>query len=344
MSFYSVYEELCRMRGETPSHAADRMGINRATVTFWKKEGYSPRVTTLATLSAYFAVPVPYLLGEAGYPCPVCGGGETTHPVRHARMLAAAERYGLCWPESLCRAQFAAARQQLLETESRPVRLEAVRTAIRARFCLSLAALHYPEDHVPFREYAARLVRAYPPAEWLAEEDIRYLCETYPRQKSAAGQCLLAPDWLEGETHTPVTVCAETPPPEDKAEIPVLGRIAAGRPLAAVQEILDWLPAAYAPEEHFALRIRGDSMVGAGIPDGAVVILRRQSSAEDGQIAACLVDGEDATLKRIRRDGDSLLLCAENPAYAPIRVPLKAFEMGEARILGVAVEVRSYLF
>lgn len=346
MSFYTVFEELCRLRGDSPSHAVEQLGFTRATATFWKNGGYLPRAQSLPALSAYFAVPVSYLLDEKPpiYPCPVCGGSARSHPARHKHMLACAERYGLCWHENLCRTQLAAVRQELEESDNRPARLEAVRQALRARFSLSLKALHYPEDHIPFKEYAARLLAAHPPEEWLSAEELTYLKEAFrlPRKRSE-GQCVIEPDWLGDSGLTPpVAVSDELPPPPDKAQIPVLGRIAAGHPLAAVEEIEGWIPAAYDPEEHFALRIRGDSMIGAGIPNGAIVILHIQSNAEDGQIAACLVDGEDATLKRIRREGDSLLLCAENPAYAPIRVPLKAFDMGEARILGVAVEVRSY--
>lgn len=347
MSFYNVYEELCRLRGEKPSHAAEQLGINRATVTFWKNGGYSPRAQSLSALSAYFAVPVPYLLEEKPpiYPCPVCGGSASSHPARHKRMLDCAERYGLCWPESLCRSQLAAVQRELEETEDRHARLELVRRAIRARFSLSLKALHYPEDHIPFKEYAARLLDAHPPMDRLSAEELSYLRAIFPLpRKRSEGQCVIEPEWLgDGGLTAPVAVSEELLPPPDKAQIPVLGRIAAGRPLAAVEQIEGWIPAAYDPEEHFALRIRGDSMIGAGIPDGSIVILHIQSNAADGQIAACLVDGEDATLKRIRREGDSLLLCAENPAYAPIRVPLRAFDMGEARILGVAVEVRNYL-
>ena len=108
----------------------------------------------------------------------------------------------------------------------------------------------------------------------------------------------------------------------------------------AEQRVEGWATADVAePEEHFFLRVTGDSMINAGIRDGDLVLLRRQDTAENGQIVACLVDGEDATLKRFRRQRDMVLLQPENPVYEPKLVPLSDFETGAARIVGVAVRL-----
>jgi repressor LexA len=69
------------------------------------------------------------------------------------------------------------------------------------------------------------------------------------------------------------------------------------------------------PGEHFALQVRGDSMVDAGILDGDIVLIRRCENAENGAIVVALVDDQEATLKRLRRKGDSIALEAANPAY-----------------------------
>lgn len=125
-----------------------------------------------------------------------------------------------------------------------------------------------------------------------------------------------------------------------RAAIPVLGEIRAGAPMAAWEQ-----PEGYAaadvpdPEEYFYLRVTGDSMVNAGIREGDLVLLRRQESAENGQIVACLVDGEDATLKRFRCQKGMVILQPENPAYEPRIVPLEDFATGQARIVGVAVRL-----
>jgi repressor LexA len=82
----------------------------------------------------------------------------------------------------------------------------------------------------------------------------------------------------------------------------------------------------------FALRVKGDSMIGAGIFDGDTVVIRQQASADDGTIIAALVDGEEATVKRLRRKGGRVLLEAENPAYEPI-------ESDDVQMLGKVVAV-----
>ena len=123
-----------------------------------------------------------------------------------------------------------------------------------------------------------------------------------------------------------------------RQSVPILGTIRAGLPMAAEQRAEGWATADVAePEEHFFLRVTGDSMINAGIRDGDLVLL--QDTAENGQIVACLVDGEDATLKRFRRQRDMVLLQPENPAYEPKLIPLSDFETGAARIVGVAVRL-----
>lgn len=100
--------------------------------------------------------------------------------------------------------------------------------------------------------------------------------------------------------------------------IPVMGRIAAGSPISAIQHATHEVvvsPDLLAGGEHYALEVKGDSMVEAGILDGDTVVIRRADSAGAGEIVVALVDDEEATLKRWRRRGDSVALEAANPAY-----------------------------
>jgi repressor LexA len=100
------------------------------------------------------------------------------------------------------------------------------------------------------------------------------------------------------------------------AAIPVMGRIAAGTPISAIQHQSDTvsLPAdVLGPGEHFALEVRGDSMIDAGILEGDTVVIRKSDTAENGDIVVALIDDEEATLKRFRRKGDSIALEAANP-------------------------------
>jgi repressor LexA len=105
---------------------------------------------------------------------------------------------------------------------------------------------------------------------------------------------------------------------EQSAMIPVMGRIAAGVPISAIQSKSHAIP--MPPEflgtgEHFALEVRGDSMIEAGILDSDMVIVRKQDTAETGDIVVALIDDEEATLKRLRKRGASIALEAANPAY-----------------------------
>ena len=122
--------------------------------------------------------------------------------------------------------------------------------------------------------------------------------------------------------------------------VPILGEIRAGLPALAVEQIEGYAAAdAAEAEDCFHLRVRGDSMVNAGIRSGDLVLLRRQETAENGQIVACLVDGEEATLKRCRAQKGMVILQPENPNYEPKIVPMEDFQTGAARIVGVAVRL-----
>ena len=123
--------------------------------------------------------------------------------------------------------------------------------------------------------------------------------------------------------------------------VPVIGEIRAGSPIITEQtlmghEVAD-IPNA---DDYFYLRVCGDSMKNIGMIDGSLVLFRKQQYAEEGQIVACLVGGESATVKRFHRRGKNIFLMPENPDYSPIQLSTVDFETGEARILGVACEIK----
>lgn len=133
-----------------------------------------------------------------------------------------------------------------------------------------------------------------------------------------------APPKGRGPAHLSIVEAGEPPPAaaplaaNDTRELPVLGRIAAGTPIEAIQQERDRMPvpeAILGSGEHFVLEVQGDSMINAGILDGDRVIIRRTDSANSGDIVVALVMGEEATLKRLRRKGASIALEAANPAY-----------------------------
>lgn len=124
-------------------------------------------------------------------------------------------------------------------------------------------------------------------------------------------------------------------------QVPVIGEIRAGRPIITNETLLGYEAADIGdPEDFFYLRVKGDSMKNAGILDGSLVLFEKRSYAEDGDIVACLIGGDSSTVKRFSRKGHRIALLPENPDYEPINIDPIDFETGDARILGVAVEVK----
>ncbi len=137
-----------------------------------------------------------------------------------------------------------------------------------------------------------------------------------------------AADGSKSKGFTPTVLAGGKPPAKPRIEsvrdlptayeIPVMGRIAAGTPISAIQTQSHSISVSadfLASGEHFALEVRGDSMVEAGILDNDTVIIRRQETANTGDIVVALVDDEEATLKRLRRRGASIALEPANAAY-----------------------------
>jgi len=103
------------------------------------------------------------------------------------------------------------------------------------------------------------------------------------------------------------------------SDVPVMGRIAAGTPIEAISEVASHVAVPQqmlgAGRSHYALEVRGDSMIEAGINDGDVVVIEEGDAADNGDIVVALVEGQEATLKRYRRKGGMIALEAANPAY-----------------------------
>ncbi len=127
-------------------------------------------------------------------------------------------------------------------------------------------------------------------------------------------------------------------PANDAVAIPLLGRIAAGTPITAIQHEVDRIPAPpqlIGKGEHFALEVRGDSMVEAGILDGDFVIVRKSNAADDGDIVVALVDQEEATLKTLRRRRAGMIaLEPANAAYETRELPADRVDV-QGRLVGL---------
>ena len=137
-------------------------------------------------------------------------------------------------------------------------------------------------------------------------------------------QTSFAPSIVEGNFARPSQQLSPAPQGYDGSSgaagisVPLMGRIAAGVPISAIQNHQHDVvcpPDLVGNGEHFALEVKGDSMIEAGIHEGDVVIIRRGQSADNGDIVVALVEKEEATLKRLRKKGASIALEAANPKY-----------------------------
>lgn len=128
----------------------------------------------------------------------------------------------------------------------------------------------------------------------------------------------------------------------EAVELPVMGRIAAGVPIEAISEVSRHIavPGSMLSgrENHYALEVKGDSMINAGINDGDVVVIREQDAAQNGDIVVALVEGHEATLKYYHRKGAMIALEAANPAYETRILPEDKVRV-QGRLVGL---IRSY--
>ncbi|PVA08318.1 transcriptional repressor LexA [Thalassorhabdomicrobium marinisediminis] len=163
--------------------------------------------------------------------------------------------------------------------------------------------------------------------------------------KLGQSQSSFKPQVIDGDRPDQRPVAAQSLPTSGAAagviDLPVMGRIAAGVPIAAISEVSHnvAVPAAMVGKgEHYALEVKGDSMIDAGINDGDVVIIRETVTADNGDIVVALVEDAEATLKRYRRNGNAIALEAANPAYET-----RLFRDDQVKVQGRLVGlIRSY--
>ncbi|AVO44968.1 transcriptional repressor LexA [Phreatobacter cathodiphilus] len=159
-----------------------------------------------------------------------------------------------------------------------------------------------------------------------------------PEQSAGPARGKFSPSVIEG------SLGRVRPPAQDDdvampVAVPLMGRIAAGVPREAIEQRMSTVsvpPEMLARGEHYALEVRGDSMIEAGILEGDLALIRKGDSAETGDIVVALIDDEEATLKRLRKRGTSIALEAANPAYetrvlGPDRVQIQGKLVGLIR-------------
>ena len=147
--------------------------------------------------------------------------------------------------------------------------------------------------------------------------------------RARAIEIVKLPESLQKTGFQPQVIEGSAPPPPPRAaqmveranslDVPVMGRIAAGTPIEAISHKTSSVavPGSMLQSKglHYALEVKGDSMIDAGINNGDVVVIREQIDADTGDIVVALVDDQEATLKRLRKRGGAIALEAANPAY-----------------------------
>ena len=150
-------------------------------------------------------------------------------------------------------------------------------------------------------------------------------------------------NYLLGKSDKTTKLMIEDSQPPQGLKIPVLGTVAAGIPISAVEDILDYeeVPQSWESQgEFFGLRIKGDSMQ-PKIDDGDVVIVRQQSDANSGDTVIALVNGDDATCKKLQKTDNGIMLVSTNPNYLPMFFTNEEILTKPVVILGKVVELRS---
>lgn len=148
------------------------------------------------------------------------------------------------------------------------------------------------------------------------------------------------PAALMGWEDTPAPVITNIIPMPNTYKVPLLGTIACGKPILAVENMDGKVDVPESIHADFALRCKGDSMINARIYDGDIVYIRKQDTVENGEIAAVLI-GDEATLKRVKALEDRVILEPANPMYDPL--VYRSSDMEEVRILGKAVAFTSFV-
>ncbi len=169
--------------------------------------------------------------------------------------------------------------------------------------------------------------------------------------RARALEIIKLPEAMERPGFTPRVIAGDrTDPPRGAMpvdavhamELPVMGRIAAGVPIEAISEVSHHVTVPGSmlsgKGQHYALEVKGDSMIEAGINDGDIVVIREQTTAENGDIVVALVEDHEATLKRFRRKGSMIALEAANPAYETRVFPDHLVKV-QGRLVGL---IRSY--
>lgn len=352
-SLYENIREACNRNNISPSAMCLELGMSKSTMSDLKSgRKKSLSTETLSKIANFLNVSSDFLLTGEESPvitCQDCGliynqdDAEeiARHKLRHGKWEAAVKKFGFCWPSDYREMRKADARNKIDAGDlSDAEYIDAQEDVFRALFSRSLEASGYNLHHVDFQTYIAMLLHQ---NHWKNSINI----VVYDKMVEKYGS---KPGIEESQTYYNV---AETKKREPKLPlncvpidfqkqhaVPILGRVACGVPMYADENIEGYTYTELnGGAEYFALRAKGDSMNAARIHDGDIVVIRKQSIVDDGDIAVVLVDDENATMKRFYHAGSMVTLMPQstNPEHKP-----QVYDLHKTRIevLGKVKEVK----
>lgn len=319
----------------TQKELADKLCLTPKMVSFYELGERVPPPDVLEKIADIFHVTTDYLLCRHDYvQCPSCGIlydplsqiDTNTHNSIHAKYLKAVEKFG----DILSYKDANNIRNKSIETinsysSTDDEIVEAFEDYLKAEFSISMHNCQYDLNHVDFKESCAIELEKWMSKDAVSEEIYQRLVDKYG-----------TPSYGE---YFPASSRAF----KNGVTINVLGRVAAGIPLEAIEDIIDTeeISSELAKTgEFFGLQINGDSME-PKFSKGDVVIVRRQSDAESGDIVIALINGDDATCKRLRKYRDGIELISTNPTYKPMFFSNDEIENKPVKIIGKVVELRA---
>lgn len=328
-------KELRENAGLQQKELALDLGIPSNTLSQYENGKREPNNDMLKKIADYFKVTTDYLLGiEDAIQCPSCGIlydplsqiDTNTHNSIHAKYLKAVEKFG----DILSYKDANNIRNKSIETinsysSTDDEIVEAFEDYLKAEFSISMHNCQYDLNHVDFKESCAIELEKWMSKDAVSEDIYQRLVDKYGTP--SYGEYFPA---SSRESKKGVT-------------INVLGRVAAGIPLEAIEDVIDTeeISSELAKTgEFFGLQIDGDSME-PKFSKGDVVIVRRQSDAESGDIVIALINGDDATCKRLRKYRDGIELISTNPTYKPMFFSNDEIENKPVKIIGKVVELRA---
>ncbi len=342
-----LLKELRKKHKLSQQELAQKLGVTQATLSGWENEKFELDNSSLLKCAEIFQVSTDYLLGIES-PCPLCGLGFTNcaedkkiHEQVHNACVKAIERHGFYipsneWGEKKYKAYNVLYNKDASITE----KIDAAEILLKIYFCRSLKKTGFDSEHPKLTEYiSVKLKEKYLKELFSSVSVYEELIKKYGTTNKDLSKWISEDKQEQFEYEDDKINLNKYNPKIHK--IPILGTIAAGLPIYAEQHIEDYT---YTDRNHgaeyFALRVKGDSMNAASISEGSLLIVRRQENVENGEIAVVMVNDENATVKRFKKDGNIIQLIPQsyNPNH---QIQIYNIAQDNIRIIGKVVECKT---